>query len=156
MSRAYWWVALSWLFCSHDKPLKCAGKIKNYTSADGFARSKAETRCIYKVEFDSGHHTTYHSNKGSKISAEKTITVSKILIFVRAIYTHLMIRQSNTDTECQHKLNEVIKDILNEFYRRFGDIEAVDILAESTLLDPRFKRYGLKEEAKYLQYALME
>nr|CAI5869432.1 unnamed protein product [Callosobruchus analis] len=39
--------------------------------------------------------------------------------------------------------------MLNEFYRRFSDIEAVDILAESTLLDPRFKRYGFKEEAKY-------
>nr|CAI5837647.1 unnamed protein product [Callosobruchus analis] len=50
-----------------------------------------------------------------EMSAEKTITVSKILIFVRAIYNHLMIRQSDTDTECQHKLNEVINDMLNEF-----------------------------------------
>uniref|UniRef100_A0A6P7H014 Zinc finger BED domain-containing protein 1-like n=1 Tax=Diabrotica virgifera virgifera TaxID=50390 RepID=A0A6P7H014_DIAVI len=39
--------------------------------------------------------------------------------------------------------------MLNQFFERFGDIENNAILAESTILDPRFKKFGFKEESKY-------
>lgn len=81
------------------------------------------------------------------ISAEKSVTSSKIFIFVRAIYYHL--RDLTNKQDLDNELKTVVKDMLNQFYTRFGDIENIDILAESTILDPRFKKFGFKDENKY-------
>ncbi|KAH1028495.1 hypothetical protein HUJ05_001849 [Dendroctonus ponderosae] len=48
------------------------------------------------------------------------------------------------------ELKKVVTDMLSQFYSRFGDIEDIDILAESTILGPRFKKFGFKDESKYV------
>lgn len=83
----------------------------------------------------------------NEISAEKTITSSKIFIFVKAIYFHL--KPLSTKPNFPKELKSVVTEMLNQFYKRFSDVENNHLLAESTILDPRFKKYGFKEESKY-------
>lgn len=82
-----------------------------------------------------------------EISAEKNVTSSKIFIFTKAIYFHL--RQFSIKPDFPNELKSVVGEMLNQFYSRFGDAENNNILAESTILDPRFKKYGFKDEGKY-------
>lgn len=77
-----------------------------------------------------------------EISAEKTVTSSKNFFFVKAMYFHLKLL--STKPNFPNELKSVVAEMLNQFYKRFDDIENNNLLAEATILDPRFK-----EESKY-------
>lgn len=81
-----------------------------------------------------------------EVSAEN-VTISKMLVFVRAIYEH--IQRSYNKPDIEEELKAVLKIFRNNFFKRFSDVEDIAILTESTVLDPRFKKYGFKEERKY-------
>ncbi|KAJ8910633.1 hypothetical protein NQ315_012501 [Exocentrus adspersus] len=87
-----------------------------------------------------------------EVSEEKGVTISKILLFVRAIYEHIQKYYNNPDLETE--LKGVVEVFRNNFFKRFSDVEDIAVYAESTVLDPRFKKYGFKEEHKYSDVVL--
>jgi len=82
----------------------------------------------------------------TEISVEKYITISKELIFVNALQKYTK-RFINDVTLPQEVLN--MAAILNkQLFIRFGRLEDDVLVAQSTLLDPRFKKHGFIDARK--------
>lgn len=82
-----------------------------------------------------------------EISAEKNVTVSKVLIFVYMTYLH--INEYFNKADLPNKLKCVIQVFRDNFFKRFATVEDNEILTAATVLDPRFKKYGFKDDRKY-------
>lgn len=74
-----------------------------------------------------------------EISAEKNTTISKILVLVHAMYQHIQFHYTQVTNP---QLKEILQVFRNNFFKRFSDIEDIEILTESTEVDPRFKKYS--------------
>lgn len=83
-----------------------------------------------------------------EISAEKNVTLSKVIVLTNLLEGFL--------SKC-HSTNPKISSMLiimkKEVFSRFANLECNSIYAESTLLDPRFKKKGFKNQSNY-QHAL--
>lgn len=81
-----------------------------------------------------------------EISAEKYITISKKIIFVKAMQkiTQTFINDSSMPKEAM----DMAKTIKEKMMIRFDKIEDNMLIAQSTLLDPRFKKYGFINQEK--------
>lgn len=77
-----------------------------------------------------------------EISAEKYITISKQIIFVKA-----MLKYSQTFIDDISLPREVL-DMANTLKEKFHDIEDNELIAQATLLDPRFKKHGFSNGDK--------
>lgn len=88
-----------------------------------------------------------------ELSAEKGVTVSKVILFSRLLLIHiskiesdLKLRnssQSPIEIEVYNMCVKISRELLN----RFQNTEDNIIWADST--DPRFKKYGFKKESAY-------
>lgn len=79
-----------------------------------------------------------------EISSEKNVTLSKVLVLCNLLECSI--------AECCSSKQEVISMISvikTELTSRFGELERTNLYAESTILDPRFKRIGFKNNNSY-------
>ncbi|KAJ8886171.1 hypothetical protein PR048_012380 [Dryococelus australis] len=86
----------------------------------------------------------------SDISAEKSVSVSKIIFFYKSMCDHVM--------ECsvsRQPVPEEVKNICNmlteQLKKCFKDCESNELYAQTTLLDPRFKKFGSSTMPTYTQ-----
>ncbi|KAM8709529.1 hypothetical protein ACLKA7_016349 [Drosophila subpalustris] len=78
-----------------------------------------------------------------EVSSEKNVTLSTVLLITK-IMQSIMSKPFTDFAELE--LTRIIK---SEMMMRFGDIEKNFIYAESTILDPRFKSRGFKNEDNF-------
>ncbi|CAH2088718.1 unnamed protein product [Euphydryas editha] len=80
------------------------------------------------------------------MSAEKHVTMSEVILISNALKKKCTSFLSVTRPATVARMTETL---LNEMTTRFASIEDDYIFAESTLLDPRFKKYGFLNEFAY-------
>lgn len=83
----------------------------------------------------------------AEISAEKFVSISKVILFVTAISTDLSISAKNK--ESLPEVKEMIEELKEGMDKRFKHIEDNDLYTQANLLDPRFKKYSFLSDAKY-------
>lgn len=74
-----------------------------------------------------------------EISAEKTVTVSKLLVLINGINKHL--RESIIDSS-NNDLMDLLATLKVKFSSRSMKYSTNNIVTSATFLDPRFKRHG--------------
>ncbi|XP_052743491.1 E3 SUMO-protein ligase ZBED1-like [Bicyclus anynana] len=89
---------------------------------------------------------TYFKDVTEEMSAEKTVTISEVILISKALKKKCQNFLSSAQPEIVKKMAQVL---LNEMNSRFQGIEDNNIFAESTVLDPRFKQYGFDNEYAY-------
>jgi hypothetical protein len=75
-----------------------------------------------------------------EVSADKYVTISKIIPMVHCLKSEL----DNQQTDSPEVIN-LKQSLSSEIHKRFGKMEHVETLAISTLLDPRFKKLHFKD-----------
>lgn len=80
----------------------------------------------------------------TEISAEKYVTLSKEIIFIKILnkFVSNCINITTLPTEI-HSMAQVLKD---ELSLRFDKIEENQLITQATLLDPRFKKHAFSSE----------
>jgi hypothetical protein len=79
-----------------------------------------------------------------EISSEKQVTASKIIPFclgIRKYFEAVLAEKEGLNDEVQ----QILGKINSEMEKRFNKIEENSIIAEATLLDPRFKKVGFDD-----------
>lgn len=84
------------------------------------------------------------------ISAEKKVTASAVMIFYKQITKHLVAIVDNNIILPETK--KLAETLLNLSRKRFESVEDNELIAQCTILDPRFKKYGFVSEAKYQKH----
>lgn len=77
----------------------------------------------------------------TELSAEKNVTLSKVIPLVRIMLSSLRSRQSDLP-----EVQSLIKELERDLERRFATIELSECYAEAIILDPRFKTKGFRDE----------
>lgn len=81
-----------------------------------------------------------------EMSAEKFMTLSKVLIFAQLISRHIARALCQTQHEIVKNMLEITQ---NEIQVWFHELERNNLYGESTILDPRFKRKGFRTVESY-------
>ncbi|CAH0717093.1 unnamed protein product, partial [Brenthis ino] len=82
-----------------------------------------------------------------EMSSEKKVTISQVILISNALkreYCKFLARESLPET-----VRQMAQVLFDELSTRFYNIEENNILAESTLLDPRFKKHGFVNDTTY-------
>lgn len=82
-----------------------------------------------------------------EISAEKNVTLSKLILMVNAINKHLVKVSLEYNTDI--KIRELIIQLQTSMTARFAEIDNLELVTHATFLDPRFKKYGFPDSTKY-------
>ncbi|XP_073954826.1 E3 SUMO-protein ligase ZBED1-like [Choristoneura fumiferana] len=85
----------------------------------------------------------------TEVSADKMVTLSKVLVFVQ-----LMERNLAAFTAQQYEVDEItvfVATLKEQLRLRFHDLEKNALYADSTILDPRFKKKGFRTEDSFLK-----
>ncbi|CAB3240133.1 unnamed protein product [Arctia plantaginis] len=85
----------------------------------------------------------------NEISAEKSVTLSKVLPMCRIIYINISNRLRETDHTTLPAISTVLQTLNSQFNKRFGTIENNAIYCEATILDPRFKNKRFRDQEKF-------
>ncbi|XP_073995761.1 E3 SUMO-protein ligase ZBED1-like [Rhodnius prolixus] len=81
-----------------------------------------------------------------EVSSENYITISKIIIFSRFMTDHVSkFLHTNYRPEIQSMARVICANISN----RFSNLESVEIIGQSMILDPRFKNEGFSSDVKF-------
>lgn len=75
-----------------------------------------------------------------EISAEKYVTISKEIIFVKALEKYL--KNFKNDITLPQDVQNMVKILYQKLMIRFQTIEDNILISQATLLDPRFKKHG--------------
>ncbi|CAG4976870.1 unnamed protein product [Parnassius apollo] len=81
-----------------------------------------------------------------EMSSEKNVTISEVILISNTLKKKCLKFLSTPHPDCILRMTQVL---LNEISTRFSCIEENNIFAESTILDPRFKKYGFENEYAY-------
>lgn len=85
----------------------------------------------------------------SEISTEKTVSLSKVIVYCRLLSGQINQRLSQAEGERDEKVKNLLRSLQEQLYRRFDTIESNMLYAECTILDPRFKGRGFRDENNY-------
>lgn len=87
----------------------------------------------------------------NEISAEKHVTFSKIILFVKAMNDHICDSQNKyTETdETRPEIRELVQSLKYGLKERFKDINYMELTTQATFLDPRFKKYGFPTDDRF-------
>ncbi|XP_030751103.1 uncharacterized protein LOC115878677 [Sitophilus oryzae] len=83
-----------------------------------------------------------------EISSEKEVTISKVILFSAALtkFCHTFVNDNPDLTEmCQ----VLVASLQANIHKRFSNIQKNKIFAESTILDPRFKKYDFSDKTAF-------
>lgn len=80
-----------------------------------------------------------------EISTEQSVSLSKMFVLSQLISRQLRVYK-NQNKDCVPEIRMLIDELLKGLTERFGNLTKNDLISQSTLLDPRFKRQGFEEE----------
>ncbi|XP_064467904.1 E3 SUMO-protein ligase ZBED1-like isoform X2 [Ornithodoros turicata] len=81
-----------------------------------------------------------------EMGSEKHVTLSKVILLSNALMQHV---ECTENEDLPEACRLMAGAMMSQLKRRYVDVEDNDILAESTVLDPRFKQYGFTKHASY-------
>lgn len=84
-----------------------------------------------------------------EISAEKYVSISKVLVLTKIMKTHVercLIAESDNSNNSYQELLEALRSQLHD---KFRDIESQVLATEASFLDPRFKKHAFVNKDKY-------
>lgn len=84
-----------------------------------------------------------------ELSAEKRVTISKILMMIDGIRGHLFTMKNDKENMRFTYLLKMINILEEKFSSRAIKYENSAIIAEATFLDPRFKKYGFPSSTHF-------
>ncbi|XP_050532949.1 zinc finger BED domain-containing protein 4-like [Daktulosphaira vitifoliae] len=84
-----------------------------------------------------------------EISSEKCVSISKSIVFSRALLKYCTHLENQSYDSPQ--LTNMVSKLNQQVQQRFGSLEKIQILAEATILDPRFKKFGFFSERAFLE-----
>lgn len=86
-------------------------------------------------------------NVAIELNSEKYVSISKELIFVKAMNKYILkfVNNNMLPIEIQSMATMLNQDLNS----RFRNIEENILVTQATLLDPRFKKFGFSDEEKY-------
>ncbi|CAK1586661.1 unnamed protein product [Parnassius mnemosyne] len=82
-----------------------------------------------------------------EISAENYVTLSKLMLLIRAINKHLI--KASEEYFTDEKLTKLVQELQTSMSLRFFEMDTQDLVTQATFLDPRFKKYGFPDTVKY-------
>lgn len=83
----------------------------------------------------------------NEISCEKFVSISKVLIFSKAMSDYVLVYCN--DQSMPYEINSVANILHTKLKQRFNQFDDNDVVIQSTLLDPRFKKQGFVNDRKY-------
>ncbi len=81
-----------------------------------------------------------------ELSGEKFTTASKIILLTKGLMA--LYSKATTDTSGHPLKQDLAGQLLHQLVQRFEWVEELTILAIATLLDPRFKNQGFRQQEK--------
>lgn len=83
-----------------------------------------------------------------EISSEKQVTISKVILFSAALtkFCHTYV---NDNPDLPEMCQVLVESLQANIHKRFSNIQQNKIFAESTILDPRFKKYGFSDKTAF-------
>lgn len=92
----------------------------------------------------------------TEMSTEKAVTLSKVIVYCKIMINHISKHHAPPVISTYlEPVQQLVKKLHVEIYKRFGDIESSVLHSEATVLDPRFKKIGFNSITKY-EYAVSE
>lgn len=83
-----------------------------------------------------------------ELSSEKEISISKVLILVDMLISHLKNKQ---EKDLPQNIYHMVEKMESKTDRKFQNINMQRILTKTTILDPRFKKKGFNFISSYQQ-----
>ncbi|XP_044766203.1 E3 SUMO-protein ligase ZBED1-like [Coccinella septempunctata] len=81
-----------------------------------------------------------------EMSAEKSVSISKVMVLVKIIKNHVERAIQNNGPDQYLRFLHILRD---QLINRFGDMENNPLVTDAALLDPRFKKHGFLSRDKY-------
>ncbi|CAG4999775.1 unnamed protein product [Parnassius apollo] len=82
-----------------------------------------------------------------EISAEKNVTLSKLMLMIKAINKHLI--KASAEYVNDVKVTKLVQELQNSMSVRFCEMDTQELITQATFLDPRFKKFGFTDAVKY-------
>ncbi|CAG4944478.1 unnamed protein product [Parnassius apollo] len=82
-----------------------------------------------------------------EISAEKYVTLSKLMLLIKAINKHLI--RASEEFVIDQNLTKLVQELQTSMSLRFFEMDTQDLVTQATFIDPRFKKYGFPDTVKY-------
>jgi len=82
-----------------------------------------------------------------EVSSEKTVSVSKVIVLVSSMFQTM--ETYVNDMSLPYEVNQMAVSLKNHLRKRFSEIEESEIIAQASILDPRFKKYGFMSDNKF-------
>ncbi|KAF0715631.1 zinc finger BED domain-containing protein 4-like, partial [Aphis craccivora] len=79
-----------------------------------------------------------------EVSSEKTVSISKKIVLVSSMTATVDTYVNDISLPCA--VHQMAVSLKSELQKRFKDIEENEIVAQASILDPRFKKYGFTDE----------
>jgi len=83
----------------------------------------------------------------NEISSEKFVSISKVLLFYKIMLNYVSVYRNNKTIPPE--ITSVAKIFYEKLQIRFDHLEDNEVIIQSTLLDPRFKKQGIPNDQKY-------
>ncbi|KAJ8892105.1 hypothetical protein PR048_004685 [Dryococelus australis] len=96
----------------------------------------------------SGRSFAYFSEVTTEFSAEKSVSVSKIIFFYESVCDHVMVC-SVSRQPVPEEVKNMCSKLTEQLKKRLKDCESNELYAQTTLLDPGFKKFGFTDNGKY-------
>lgn len=86
----------------------------------------------------------------NEVSQEKAVSLSKVIVYCRLLSRHINHRLSQAEAEGDTSaIYHLLRSLSEQLHKRYGNIESSMLHAECTILDPRFKGRGFRDENNY-------
>ncbi len=82
----------------------------------------------------------------NKVSAEKYVTCSKVLVVIKILFSKLKGFLNNVE---MLEIKPLLQAVQTDCENRFLSYEKNDLLCQSTFLDPRYKKIGFRDETHF-------
>lgn len=83
------------------------------------------------------------------VSTQKKVSSSTVILFYKRMYRHM--QQFDSRTDLRPETTKFVDRLKKDLTQRFGNIEDNELITQSTILDPRFKKFGFYNQAKFDQ-----
>ncbi|XP_026736462.1 zinc finger BED domain-containing protein 1-like [Trichoplusia ni] len=85
-----------------------------------------------------------------EMSAEKSVSMSKVLVLVKIMKTHVEnCIAENAPSAQPDEYDQLLRTLNKQLNERFFDVEGNVLAAEASFLDPRFKKHAFTNKVKY-------